>query len=1015
LRDSGVRSVFLAMNHHARSAGLPGRLPGALVALVLLCAVALLSSGRAAPDAPKVAFDLPSGAAERALRQFAEQSGAEVLFLTESATGVVTNTVRGAFTPREAVDRLLAGTPLVARQDERTGAWRIRRDSDPNVPGAVATEAAARPDGPTGTEGGTVRMQRMEVTGSRIRSLVGEADINSVRVFDRIDIEDSGVQSIADLRDLIPELSVARGNSFTGNTGGTSVDGIVNFQLRGLTGNSTLVLVDGRRQPRTRQSGVGSDYDIYGIPVSAIERIEVLSDGGSSIYGADAIGGVVNIILRKNYRATDLEFSYENTWDSDAAVLRSNLSYANRFGKLSFSLRANYETQNAMAAVDRWWTASNDRRFIGGTDARSQIPVGGRIRVATGVFPGTTSNVLAIPAGSDGRTVTAAAFIAAGVPQDADRYNSARYTNLFNESERQAYMLRADYEFRPWLKPMLSARWNEAVNYGKGDALGGSQSLTLPIGYPGNPFNVPIIVEKYYWEYGFQDRTYTTTDLSIQAGISGDLPRGWSYAANLQYMKKKPSIEESINQFSPALFTTAINADPSYRPIITHDSRVVAPNPAGILDRIYFLNPSGEPNWIWTYDVKLDGPVYTLPAGEIMTAVGFDMREDYVRFIRLLPNDTTQAANVSGRRATALFGEVQVPVFGERKNLRFFRSLRLSASGRQDDYGSSGTGRTLAQGASWRPFPWLLLAGNRNEGFKIPLLIEQFRNASTVNTTFGTTGTFVLFDTARNQQLIGPVSRFLGGNPNLLPEESESLTGRIVVDVPFVKGLSLEAKAWDTKIVNQVNTLTQYQDFFTLFPERFSRAAATPADVAAGIPGVINYIDNSPVNLARRQLAGVDYLVTYERNTRGWGRFSVRASATTQSRNFSQIRPGANNLATVGLANRPVRATGTLTWRKGPWSSQVTHIWQDGYRVGITAGPDWPTFTQWNGSVGYDFAKRGLAGAPRWVNRALDRTRLSVAMVNVFEEGFALSPTGGVNPMLDPRLRRYTLTLRKTF
>ncbi|MFO1451678.1 MAG: hypothetical protein U1F61_26180 [Opitutaceae bacterium] len=281
-------------------------------------------------------------------------------------------------------------------------------------------------------------------------------------------------------------------------------------------------------------------------------------------------------------------------------------------------------------------------------------------------------------------------------------------------------------------------------------------------------------------------------------------------------------------------------------------------------------------------------------------------------------------------------------------------------------------------------------------------------------TTFGTTGTFVLFDTARNQQLIGTVQRFLGGNPDLLPESSVSLQGRMVVDVPFVRGLSLEAKAWDTKITDQVNTLTQYQDFFTLYPERFRRAAPTAADLAAGIPGVINYIDNSPVNISRRQLAGVDYLVMYDRNTLSWGRFTFRASATTQTRNYSQLRAGLANVTTVGLANRPLRSTGSLTWRRGPVSATATHIWQDGYRVSITAGPDWPIYTQWNGSVSYDFGKTGLAARRDWVGRALNRTRVTMALVNAFEEGFALSPTGGVNPMLDPRLRRYTLTFRKS-
>lgn len=866
---------------------------------------------------------------------------------------------------------------------------------------------------PSSTDPATVQLAPVEVTGSRLRSFAGEIDVNSLISFDRNMIEEQGVQSIGDLKNLIPQLSVAGGNAFSGAiTSGTSIDGIANFQLRGLTGNATLVLVDGRRLARTRQTGVGSDYDIYGIPISAIERIEVLPDGGSSVYGSDAIGGVVNIILRKGYRGSEFELAYENTFRSDAHVTRYNLTSGYAVGKLNVNVTANYETQASLAAVDRWWTVSNDRRFIGGGDSRSQFPLGGRIRVTTGTFPGTTTNVLRIPAGSNGRTVTAQDYLNAGVPTDTERYDSAKHTNLINESRRQAYTLRTDYRWREWARPRFDFRWNRAINFGKGDPLGGVQSPTIPAGRPGNPFAVPILVDKFFWEFGYADRKYTTTDTSVVAGLDGTLPRGWRYSANIQFQKKEPSIEETINQWNTALLNAAI-ADPAQTVIVAHDSRVGPANPTGALDAFFFLNPAGEPNRVWTYDLKADGGVYELPAGAIQTAFGFEAREDYVKFVRRLQNDTTQAAEPKSKRtAQAYFAEVKVPVFSDKKYLPLLRSLTVSGATRYDDYSTGASAQTISNGLSWRPLKWLAFRGNRNEGFKVPLLFETDRNASTVATTFGTTGTFVLFDTARNEQLIGTVQRFLGGNPKLEPEESESLNGGVAIDVPFVKGLTFDVSFWNTEIRNQVNTLTNYQDFFTLFPERFVR---DPATAAGGLPGRITYIDNSPVNISLRLLSGYDTRLSYTYSSPRLGRFTLNAGATKQTRNRSYLRPGANGLATVGLANRPLRATGNLNWSRGPWGAGVTHIWQEGYRTSVTAGPDWPVYTNWNGQVSYNFSKSALGTRKDWIGRAFDRARLQAAVMNVLDEGLVLSPTGGVAPYLDPRLRRYTITLRKGF
>ena len=142
--------------------------------------------------------------------------------------------------------------------------------------------------------------------------------------------------------------------------------------LRGITGANTLVLVDGRRIAKTGQRGVVEAYEMTGLPLSAVERVEVLLDGGSAIYGSDAVAGVINIITRKDYTGSEAEFGIDNTFDGDAALKTYGLSTGHRAGRLSMRASATYEEQNAMARADRW--CSPARRRVTWWRSRSQRP-----------------------------------------------------------------------------------------------------------------------------------------------------------------------------------------------------------------------------------------------------------------------------------------------------------------------------------------------------------------------------------------------------------------------------------------------------------------------------------------------------------------------------------------------------------------------------------------------------------------------------------------------------------------
>ena len=237
----------------------------------------------------------------------------------------------------------------------------------PAIAFSASTDDSAIARKPEEKKDEPVKLESVEVTGSRIRTLVGEQTAIPVLTFDQIELEQRGVSRLADIRWAIPQLGPSVGFNDNLQNSGTSRAQTVStsFALRGVSGNSTLVLIDGHRVPHTGQEAPGGaggreDFNIDGIPVSAIERIEILPQGAGAIYGSDAITGVVNIILKKNFKGNELQFSYDNSFDTDVAAKTATLTGGYSTGKLSLFYTFSQTEQDSLAARDRWWSKTND-------------------------------------------------------------------------------------------------------------------------------------------------------------------------------------------------------------------------------------------------------------------------------------------------------------------------------------------------------------------------------------------------------------------------------------------------------------------------------------------------------------------------------------------------------------------------------------------------------------------------------------------------------------------------------
>ncbi|HEY0339862.1 MAG TPA: TonB-dependent receptor, partial [Steroidobacteraceae bacterium] len=349
--------------------------------VLLLCLLAALAPGIAAADlASKTHFDIPAQELPTALLKFSEQSGIQVSSPGELIEGKRSSGVQGTFTARAALDKLLDRTQLTfASIDPNTVTIRpaalpnsplaaSKPDSDPSAHPARAESSrtpaestAEKPADASFDQRKALQLEEVTVTGSRIPHPEAEGPV-AVKIATQEDIQRTGASNVAEFLNTLPEVSVSvQENSFQGQGYGTTV------RLRGLPLGATLVLINGRRVgPSGMNYGTGDYLDLDTIPVSAIERIEVLAQGASAIYGADALAGVVNIVLKKDFDGLEANAKYGSTSDGATGTSQADLAWGHKWSRGSISLIGSYLDTTPLIGADRAITSMSDFTRFGG-------------------------------------------------------------------------------------------------------------------------------------------------------------------------------------------------------------------------------------------------------------------------------------------------------------------------------------------------------------------------------------------------------------------------------------------------------------------------------------------------------------------------------------------------------------------------------------------------------------------------------------------------------------------------
>ncbi len=789
------------------------------------------------------------------------------------------------------------------------------------------------------------KLEAFSVTGSRIKRIDAETPQPVVRITDA-DFKATGFSTLGDAIRAMPQMN---GQSLVSTDGGTSfTPGVSSFNLRGLGNNNTLVLVNGRRVAPFASAGFNgfqTVFDFNSIPVAAIESIEVLKDGASAIYGSDAVAGVVNVNLKKNYTGLTTEMSFGNTLRTDSNERSFFAIFGAQAGKVSTVTTFDYQQRASIYGRDLPWTDESDGRPYGGIDQRSSQPPIAGVRGLSG-----------IPGFANGRatflTPQANPTLANAVNQ-TPLYNFQEMAGFTPDTRSFGFYTRGTYDFSDKLTGFaeLSFRRSEVfidaapTNYFSaaeiGDGPGGIG--VFPASNPFNPFGQNVLDLRYRFnELGNRIQESIADSTRLVLGFEGALPmEGWTWDSALAWSKNSVT-QLAHNNTSDRLVQNALNG-------ITLNGTVRHLNPFGpnhpdLLNYLRITNPNWDAFEVRTADFSAAGPLFKLAAGEANLALGGEVRtEDMRNVVTQLNRDAQMVAGgigsdvIGDRRLYSAYAELNVPVM---KN-DSLGSLELQLAARFESYSDFGETTKPKVAAVWRPLPEVLLRGSFGESFLAPNLAFLYTSVSVSFTPNS------LIDPLRPADPPTQIRQFGGGNPTLQPEETEVTYAGLVLqpfarsDKKLFRDLSFGVdyiKFDQTNLISRV-VATQILGNLTAFGNLVVRNAPAPGETVGTISGVLTTWQN----LSSAQTEAYDFNLRWVLPKTDLGQFRTDLSATYTA-TVEGIGSTGARFDVDGDYPFPLwRGTATLAWNKGDWAATLYANYISSYTTagsGIGGLPD---------------------------------------------------------------------------
>ncbi|MGQ7828857.1 TonB-dependent receptor [Altererythrobacter sp. Z27] len=800
------------------------------------------------------------------------------------------------------------------------------------------------------------------VTGSRIASSGFNAPTPVTALNDQ-QLTATAPSTIADALRSLPSLTNTTGPQ---RNSGTTNGGQSFLNLRSLGSGRTLTLLDGRRFPVSALTG---SVDVNLIPSALIKRVEIVTGGASAAYGSDAVAGVVNFILDKEFEGVRLDTHFGITEHGDNEEYKVSGAFGKSFadGRGRFIAAGEYFDTEGVEPINRDWS-SQGNFFING-------PAGGPTRILS-------SNVLTVGTyggmilnGNGGSAAANAAFAGiqflpdgtmapysfgsyrAGSQQiGGDGVNTELYQSIARPLTRHNIFGRVDFELTPDITIYAEGQYGQSettyVNGANRNQIG--NALTIR---PDNAF-LPQSLRDQMAATGVtsltflrhsRDRGLVTTNNKASTyryvlGLEGEFS-GWKWEAYYQHGRSKQD-NDILNMMIVSRMTQAVDA-------ILVNGQIVCRNQA---NGCVPFNPFGENapsdaalDWtrgtstsVSTLDLdnvaaNISGELFEGWAGPISVALGAEYRrEDALvtadplsqSFSFIFGNPQPWSGDVSVKEG---FVEANVPLLTDTPG---FEELDFNGAVRLTDYSTSGSIWSWKLGLSWVPFDGLRLRGTRSRDIRAPNVNELFSG--------GRQFTGTITDPFNGNIVVNGIPVIAGGNPGLVPEVANTLTLGAVIQPAAVTGLSFSIDYYDIKVSDAIATIAPQQ----LMDQCFAgNNFACSLIIRNGT--TITRINQSPVNLDSQRARGVDFELAYRSDVGDLigpdTQFSLRAIAGYLDKLESQTpgSPPIDRAGEVGISPTP-HWSGTTQLRL---SSETLGLFLQGRYIGggawdITKGPN---------------------------------------------------------------------------
>jgi iron complex outermembrane receptor protein len=833
-------------------------------------------------------------------------------------------------------------------------------------PAIAATDAG--PGDSKSQDADKATLQEVIITGTSIKRINADTAL-PVQVLKQEDIERTGATSVEELFRQISSAS-SSGSTVAAQATGNQTGSISTISLRGLGSGRTLVLINGRRSAVYGGGSVGaagSSVDISSIPVAAIERVEILKDGASAVYGSDAIAGVVNFILRQDYQGAQITATAGAPTRDGGGTEETVSTYAG-IGDLkqdgyNVAFGVNFDHLTPIMGASRPFATRYSPGY--GNDVTSSFAFPANV-----ALPGKGTRNPNVPnCGPD-------SLADVNFPAQC-RFDNSPFDSLQPEQKKINFNLNGSVALA-------------GTNQLYGEA-GFSQVKTtttvqpVPLSYqnpllPGNPYNAflaNLLATKYpnYHNPAAVPGTgafllppsspYYPTAFAIANGVNGDPlnliyrdfangPRstedtanttrvvggfkgsadGWDYDTSLLYgeVKVKEDLQSGYplySQIMPLLDSGTINP---FGP--TTDPAALAAAKAAEFTGQDFSSKTS----IASLSSKVSGDLVALPAGPLGAAAGAELRRETFEYN---PAAAVQTGDIAGQ------GGNQLPESASRSvesafvefNAPIVKSLEADAAVRYDHYQSVGSSVNPKASLRWQPYSWVLLRGTAGTGFRAPSLTDLYASQASSVTGNGTRDPIKCptFD-ANNPACSFQFTTITGGNPNLKPEKSRTFTLGTVLEP--VKDLTIDLDSFWIFLKDQIvvgglpySTILQTAQTAAQYANLITRNAA----------GDIVSISQTNANLFKAAVSGLDIDMKYGFRVGDLGRITLLGNGTYFYKYDSQNADGSytgqldKGLTSAGGIISRWRYNATVGYDADSWNVSLTQNFQKRFHDSLSS------------------------------------------------------------------------------